>query len=233
MTYGITKHNSGTSGPTPVGLFFICGFLAAIILLVDLSTPLGVAGGVPYIAVVLFSLKSPQNRFTILVAIICSILTAVGFVASPEGGEMWKVVLNRALALFAIWVTASLALIQRTRDRELVEAQLMTLQTAKELEVQEERLKVLRATMRTVQDIVGNFLNSLQLFQLEAEEKNSLQPESLELMDSIIHDTSTRLKKLGDLETIHEKQMAGGSVGIDYEQSTNDRNTHRDRDAHH
>ncbi len=220
MTYKSTKHHLGTTGRTAVSVFSICGFLAAIILLVDLSIPLGVAGGVPYIAVVLFSLKSPQNRFTILVAIICSILTVVGFVASPEGGEMWKVVFNRALALFAIWVTASLTLMQRTRNRELVEEQLRALQITNELEVQEERLKVLKATMRTVQDLVGNFLNNLQLFRLEVEEKNALSSESLELMDSIIDDTATRIKKLGDLDTIHEKQMAGGAIGIDYEKST-------------
>ena len=83
-------------------------------------------------------------------------------------------------------------------------------------EVQEERLRVLRATMRTVHDIVNNFMYSLQLFQLEAEEKNTLAPESLALMESIIRDTSDRLKKLGDLGSTPEKQMAGG-IGIDYE----------------
>ena len=70
--------------------------------------------------------------------------------------------------------------------------------------------------MRTVHDIVNNFMYSLQLFQLEAEEKNTLAPESLALLDSIIHDTSDRLKKLGDLDSTPEKQMAGG-IGIDYE----------------
>ena len=220
MTFGNSKPRIEKTDRTTVGLYYICGFLAATILIIDLSIPLGVAGGVPYIAVVLFSLKSPQNRFTILVSVICSILTIVGFVASPEGGEMWKVVFNRALALFAIWVTASLALIQRTRDRKLVKEQLKALQTAKELEVQEERLKILRATMRTVNDIVGNFLNKLQLFQMEAEEKNALLPESLELMDSIIQDTAKRLRMLGDLETIQEKPMCG-NIGIDYEQSNN------------
>lgn len=84
------------------------------------------------------------------------------------------------------------------------------------LKVQEERVKVLRATMRTVQDIVNNFLNNLQLFQLEAEEKNALEPESLVLLDSIIQDTATKLKKLGDLKSTPEKQIAGG-VCIDYE----------------
>lgn len=223
MKKGNKKHHVGTTGHAAIGLFFICGFLAAIILLVDLSIPLGVAGGVPYIAVVLYSLKSPQNKFTILVAIICTILTAVGFFASPEGGEMWKVILNRALALFAIWATASLAIIQRTKDRELVEEQLRTLQIDKKLEINDERLKVLKATMKTVEDIVGNFLNNLQLFQLEAEEKNALKPESLELMESIIHDAAARLKKLGDLEAIHEKHMAGGAIGIDYEQSADEK----------
>lgn len=64
-------------------------------------------------------------------AIICSILTVIGFVASPAGGELWKVIFNRALALFA--------LIQRTRDHELVEEQLKALQIEKEIEIQEER----------------------------------------------------------------------------------------------
>lgn len=84
------------------------------------------------------------------------------------------------------------------------------------LRVQEERVKVLRATMRTVHDIVNNFLNNLQLFQLEAEDKNALEPESLLLLETIIQDTTTKLKKLGDLESTPEKKMAGG-VGIDYE----------------
>ncbi len=202
---------------TPAGLLYICGVVTVIILIIDLNIPLGVAGGVPYIAVVLLSLKSPHNSFTILVAIICSVLTLVGFYASPDGGEMWKVILNRALALFAIWVTASLALRQRKRDHELVQQQFKAVEVFRELEIQEERLKVLKATMRTVQDIMGNFLNNLQLFQMEAEAKNALKPESLELMSSIIQDTSSRLTKLGDLESIHEKPMAGGTVGIDYE----------------
>ncbi len=64
-------------------------------------------------------------------------------------------------------------------------------------------------------------MNSLQLFQIEAREKNALQPESLDLLDSLIHDTSTRLRKLGNLESVNEKQLPGESIGIDYEASTN------------
>ena len=88
----------------------------------------------------------------------------------------------------------------------------------KKLEIQEERLKVLRATMTTVDDIVNNFLQNMQLFTLEAQEKDALKPESLELMDSIIQETAEKLKKLGALDSTPEKQMPCG-IGIDYEQN--------------
>ena len=217
MTYEKTIHQKDKKGQSSIGLFYICGLLAAIILLIDLNIPLGVAGGVPYIVIILLSLKSSKNSFTIIAAGLCSLLTIVGFYASPEGGEMWKVVSNRLLALFAIWVTASLALIQRTKDLKIIEEHLKTLQTENELKVQKKRLEILRATMRTVHDIVGNFLNNLQLFRMEAEEKNALSAESTELMGSIIRDTSERLTKLGNLNNIQEKKMAGGNIGIDYE----------------
>jgi len=83
------------------------------------------------------------------------------------------------------------------------------------LEVQKERVKVLHATMRTVQDIVNNGLNSLQLVRLEAEEKKALDPETLSLMDQIILETSDKLNKLGSLDAVPEVEMAIGT-GIDF-----------------
>ena len=78
---------------------------------------------------------------------------------------------------------------------------------------EEQKLRVLKATMRTVHHIVNNFLNNLQLFRLEAE--GLLSDESLELFDSLVQQTAADLKKLGDLDTVREKQMAGG-IGIDW-----------------
>src|SRR5258706_7664512 len=48
-----------------------------------------------------------------------------------------------------------------------------------EAEMEAQKLRTLQATMRTVQDIVNNFLNNLMLFQMEAEAvmpKGSLDP---------------------------------------------------------
>ncbi len=89
---------------------FICVILGVIIFVIDLMLPLGVAGGVPYIVVILVSLRSNHLKFTFYISIFCTLLTIIGYFYSPEGGELWKVLMNRALALFAIWVTALLSI---------------------------------------------------------------------------------------------------------------------------
>ena len=80
-------------------------------------------------------------------------------------------------------------------------------------EIQAEKLAVLKATIRTVQDTVNNALNNLKFLRLEAE--GALPTESLELLDAIIQETSVKLKALGDLEDTPKKQVVSG-VGIDY-----------------
>jgi hypothetical protein len=82
-------------------------------------------------------------------------------------------------------------------------------------EIDAHRLRVLKATMRTVQDIVNNFLNNLQVVHMDAE--GTLPPDAAELLSSLIQDTATKLRTLGNLETVHEKQLAVG-VGIDFGQ---------------
>ena len=75
-----------------------------------------------------------------------------------------------------------------------------------------ERLRVVQVTMRTVQDVVNNALNQLQLVRLEAE--GHVPDASLELFDEVIHETAAQLKALGNLEAYAEKQMAAGR-GLD------------------
>lgn len=80
-------------------------------------------------------------------------------------------------------------------------------------EVEAQRLRVFRATMTTVHDLVNNFLASMQLIRLESEEL--LPPETLELFDRLIDDNATELRLLGDLQVVREKEMAVG-LGIAY-----------------
>lgn len=80
--------------------------LAGIVFVLDLATPLGVASGVFYILVVFFSYKHSNKKFIWVACFVSSFLVLLGYSFSPVGGEFWKVILNRLLALFAVWVTA-------------------------------------------------------------------------------------------------------------------------------
>jgi hypothetical protein len=80
-------------------------------------------------------------------------------------------------------------------------------------EVEFQRLRVFKATMRTVQGIVNDLLNSLHLVHVEAE--SELPAGMLAVVDRIIQEASMKLKTLGDLETIAERDMVMGP-GIDY-----------------
>ncbi len=83
---------------------------------------------------------------------------------------------------------------------------------AHEAHLQAEQLRVLRATMRTVQDIVNNNLNNLQLLRVDAE--GHVPDETLQLFDEAIRDTAAQLTALGNLEVFVEKPMASGA-GLD------------------
>ncbi|MCC8995747.1 MAG: hypothetical protein LM517_01510 [Nitrosomonas sp.] len=199
-------------------LYFTCSCLAIVILTIDLVTPLGIAAGVAYVAVVLVSLKSPENRFTLITATACTVFVLLGYWGSPLSDALkYQVVANRALSIFAIWVTAILALKQRNKDHQLHQQHLQILQSLRDAEIQNEKLKVLKSTMLTVQHITGNFLNNLQYFQLEIERNQTLSADSSSKLNELIEDTANRLNQLGNIKEIREKKMAGNMTGIDYE----------------
>jgi hypothetical protein len=108
----------------------LCLVISIAIFIIDTSIPLGVAGGVPYIIVVLISLWSPRKNLPIYVAIGGSILTVIAFYSSPSGGELWKVLFNRSLALFAIWTTAILSIqrknVQEEREKALLDLKILS-----------------------------------------------------------------------------------------------------------
>ncbi len=108
-----------------IQLFAVLGLIIAAVFFVDILLPLGVAAGVPYIVPVLVSLRAPGRRVTIAVAIICTVLTIVGYFVSAPFGTHWMVLTNRGLAIGAIWVSAFLLIdrkrvgeaLRETRDR--------------------------------------------------------------------------------------------------------------------
>jgi diguanylate cyclase (GGDEF)-like protein/PAS domain S-box-containing protein len=96
------------------------------LLLYDSRTPLALGGGLFYIAAVLLALRLPWPREVVIVAVSASLITILGFFLSPTQAVIpnWAELLNRLLALAAIWLTTLLGLrLRQTSRRELEKTQ--------------------------------------------------------------------------------------------------------------
>lgn len=129
--------------------------VAGAVLAFDLSMPLGVAGGVPYVVLVLMGIWFPKRRYAFILAAIGTALTLFGYVYSPQGGEATVVAINRLLAIGAIWTTAILLAMIKTSERRLI-----SLNETLEERVEErshrllEREHSFRAVTETAQDAI-------------------------------------------------------------------------------
>jgi len=105
--------------PIIFSMINIC--IAILIFIIDLQFPSGIAAGVPYVGVIMFSLWLPKSKHTIYFAVFCSLLTIVGFYLSPMQNPnlFWHAVLNRLATLAAIWVTTILATYRKTMAKKL------------------------------------------------------------------------------------------------------------------
>jgi PAS domain S-box-containing protein len=109
-------------------------------------------------------------------------------------------------------VIGASAIARNITERKRAEAEMRRLND----EIERQRLRVFRATMTTVHDIVNNLLNSLQLIRMEAEGR--LPAEMLTQFDRLIAEAVSKLRTLSDLKTVNEKGMEIG-FGIDYPDS--------------
>lgn len=105
-------------------LYAACALATLAIFVLDMLFPAGVALGVLYAAVILLSLWLPHEKATLGLATISSILILGAFFYKPAVEDMWKVVFNRSIALFIVWMIASLGL-KRKRLAEQRNAMLL------------------------------------------------------------------------------------------------------------
>ncbi|MBT4934482.1 MAG: PAS domain S-box protein [Rhodospirillaceae bacterium] len=105
---GVNRRQIPSVVRTPFIIIIITVAVAAIVLALDLSLPLGVAGAVPYVALILMGIWYSKRQHIYLLAVLGSALTIVGYFASPSGGVLWVVLTNRGVALLVIWITALL-----------------------------------------------------------------------------------------------------------------------------
>lgn len=94
--------------------------LCFMVLLFDLATPLGLTAGVAYIPLIFCSLWFNRPHTSFVFAFIATILTILGYYASPAGPfEDWIVITNRVLSIGAVWFVATLVYMLRQRELKL------------------------------------------------------------------------------------------------------------------
>ena len=98
--------------------------LAVLIFLADIFIPTGVADGMVYVVLVLVGLLAGNKRLLLGGAVLGTLLIISGFFLSPTGGEVWKVLLNRFLSIFTLWMTYILCWLQNRSQKELAAAHL-------------------------------------------------------------------------------------------------------------
>ncbi len=76
--------------------------LAAVLLVIDISVPLGVATGILYAVLVIYSWLFQDKRLIIIMGIAACVLTILGFLYSPATSEDWKAIINRSLTVVVI-----------------------------------------------------------------------------------------------------------------------------------
>jgi hypothetical protein len=86
-----------------------------------------------------------------------------------------------------------------------------------EFKLQMQRLRILKSTIRTMQDLINNLVVALQYFKINAEDMKQLDKESLDLIDSLIETTTDKVNALSNLEKPEEKEIYSGLTIIDYE----------------
>jgi PAS domain S-box-containing protein len=102
---------------TSLRLIVLTAVLAIGLFVADVSLPPSAISGVPYVAVVLLTLWSSHRWFTLIVAMGCTALLIPGLLLNTPEGSLWQGLDNRAVAPFAIWITA-LLLYQYKRTEE-------------------------------------------------------------------------------------------------------------------
>lgn len=183
-----------------MNLYYIVSVLyAALVFSLDLMVPLGVAAGVPYVALVLIGVWLPKPAHTYYLAAAGSLLTVLGYLLSAEGGVAWMVVVNRGLALFAIWVAGLLIASRKQYENAFLQAR----------ERLEEAQRIARLGNWSLDTASGRLTWSEEVYRIFGVTRNFFQPTHDHQMSMVHHDDQRVVRERFDvaLETGRPYEM--------------------------
>ncbi len=93
---------------------------------------------------------------------------------------------------------------------------------SKIMQIQQEQVATMQATMTTVQDIVNNAFNGLQYIKVKAEIGEELTPIDFETYDKIIFDTTDKINHIRNLTHIETTKVTSNHIGISINDKKNE-----------
>lgn len=186
------SHSKTSTSHSTARIVLICAALAVGIFIIDIqSLPLGVAAGVAYVGVVFIALWLPNWQQTFIVAGGVTLLTILGFILSEPAGIPWMVVVNRLLALYAIWLTALAGtwLIHTKRKKSEADIQ--------EVEMEADRARNAKSRfLKTASNDMRHYLQTLNLLngalrktitEAKAQEMFAMQSDALAELSDLLN----------------------------------------------
>lgn len=86
----------------------IAAAVATAVFLIDCNVEQNTAVSVLYIVAVWIAYATHRRNDVLIAAVVCSLLTPLGWYLSPGDGDWTEAIWNRILSLLAIWITAGL-----------------------------------------------------------------------------------------------------------------------------
>lgn len=114
-----------------------------------------------------------------------------------DSNELWmRIVICGLIVIFGIYV-------QRTAN--------------KKMDVKEEKMRTLKATVNTVEDRLGNALSGIRLLLTGAKNSNLVNKETYQKLTILIDDAFEDLRKLSSIEEIVEKERLKDTYYLEIE----------------
>lgn len=97
----------------------VCVLVAGCGVALDVNTPLGVAVGIVYVALVLLAMFHPWSGSVLVAAAGATVLIGVGYALSPDTEVLRAAAFNRALSVAIVWTVAAFVYVRQRDARAL------------------------------------------------------------------------------------------------------------------
>ncbi len=97
-------------------LYALSVIIIIITFIVDANTPLGIADWVGYIPGLLLLYTIPDRKYLFIAAAVSSTLIITGFLLSPSGIPFTYAVINRGVAIGALWLITYMMITRRKAE---------------------------------------------------------------------------------------------------------------------